>query len=411
MHREMRTEDGGVIGISTDVTDLKEQQEEAARANETARLLVSDLERTLDSLRMGVVLLDASLNAQIINKAFYEIWKVGPADVPVGSPFRALMDVNRHNGIYDVPDDQWEGYVASRLAEIKAGDVAPREFARADGCTMIYSVTALSGGKRLVCYYDVTEMKNREADLAAAKDKTAELFSNLRRMVDSMSIGIVVLDAGLKTEIINRAFYDLWRIDPAKVAEGSTFRDLMEASRGIDAHGVDDAEWQAHIAMRERELRSGRTEFARAGTLRRPRHDLQHGAARRRQGARLLCRHHRDEGPRGRARRRAGAIEARRGGDQRRQGSGLRQGQRAEVRHRQPCFLQHVRPRARSHGRQKRSRFLPRRGGGAVRGCRTPGAFDGRIRRVRGGPANSPAPAAPGSCARTASARRAARIM
>ena len=146
MHREMRTEDGGAIGISTDVTDLKEQQEEAARANETARLLVSDLERTLDSLRMGVVLLDASLNAQIINKAFYDIWKIGPADVPVGSPFRALMDVNRNNGIYDVAEDQWEGYVASRLAEIKAGDVAPREFARADGRTMIYSVTALSGG-------------------------------------------------------------------------------------------------------------------------------------------------------------------------------------------------------------------------------------------------------------------------
>ena len=259
MHREMRTEDGGAIGISTDVTDLKQRQEEADRANETASLLVSDLERTLDSLRMGVVLLDASLNAQIINKAFYDIWKIGPADVSVGSPFRALMDVNRNNGIYDVAEDRWEGYVASRLAEIKAGDVAPREFARADGRTMIYSVTALSGGRRLVSYYDVTEMKNREADLADAKDKAAELFSNLRRMVDSMSIGIVVLDPELKTEIINQAFYDLWRIDPAKVAEGSTFRDLMEASRGIDAHGIDDADWQAHIATRESELRSGRT--------------------------------------------------------------------------------------------------------------------------------------------------------
>ena len=166
---------------------------------------------------MGVVLLDASLKAQVINKAFYDIWKIGPADVSVGSPFRALMDVNRHNGIYDVAEDQWEGYVASRLAEIKRGRLSRRASSPArDGRTMIYSVTALSGGKRLVCYYDVTEMKHREADLAEAKDKAAELFSNLRRMVDSMSIGIVVLDADLKTEIINQAFYDLWRIDPAR---------------------------------------------------------------------------------------------------------------------------------------------------------------------------------------------------
>ena len=85
---------------------------------------------------------------------------------------------------------------------------------------MIYSVTALSGGKRLVCYYDVTDMKNREADLADAKDQTAELLSNLRRMVDSMSIGIVVLDADLKTEIINQAFYDFWAIRPDDAPRG-----------------------------------------------------------------------------------------------------------------------------------------------------------------------------------------------
>ena len=128
----MRTEDGGAIGISTDVTDLKEQQDEAERANETARLLVSDLERTLDSLRMGVVLLDASLNVQVINKEFYDIWKIGPADVSVGQPLpgvdgrqppqRHLRRGRRPSGKLMSP---------SRLAEITAGDVAPREFARA----------------------------------------------------------------------------------------------------------------------------------------------------------------------------------------------------------------------------------------------------------------------------------------
>ena len=108
MHREMRTDDGGVIGISTDITALKIRQDEAEQANETAKLLVSDLERTLDSLRMGVVLLDASLTIQVVNKEFYDIWKIGPADVSVGSAFRTLMDVNRHKGIYDVADDNWE---------------------------------------------------------------------------------------------------------------------------------------------------------------------------------------------------------------------------------------------------------------------------------------------------------------
>ena len=172
VHREVRTTDGGTIATCTDITELENRQAALTRASEETRQLLSDLERALDSMTMGVVLLDADLNATIINKAFYEIWSVGPQDVAIGSPFRALMDVNRDNGIYDIEPNQWESYVASRLAEIRAGDVAPREFQRADGRTIIYSVTALSEGKRLVCYYDVSEMKNREAELAAALERS-----------------------------------------------------------------------------------------------------------------------------------------------------------------------------------------------------------------------------------------------
>src|SRR4029079_2906764 len=124
---------GGAMGISTDITELMKQQEEAAHANEAARMLVSDLERTLDSLRMGVVLLDSSLHVQLVNKAFYDIWSGSQAQFAIGSHFREFMEVNRRNGIYEMSDDRWQGYVASRLAEIEAGDCAPREVALAGG--------------------------------------------------------------------------------------------------------------------------------------------------------------------------------------------------------------------------------------------------------------------------------------
>ena len=208
MHREICTEDGGRIGISTDITDLKKREEELARAKRHSEDLLSDLGRTIDSMAMGVVLVDASLQAEIINRAFYDIWKVTPRDVPVGSHFRQLMDINRHNGIYDVPDDQWEDYVQSRLAEIRAGDVAPREFRRADGCTMIYAVTALSGGKRLISYYDITELKQREAQLGAALEqaKLAEA------VIDSVADPIFVKDEKLEFVLVNKAFGEVFGV-------------------------------------------------------------------------------------------------------------------------------------------------------------------------------------------------------
>ena len=158
MRRLMRTADGGVIEICTDVSELKQRERALSDANAQASELLADLQRTVDAMRMGVVVVNGAMHAEIINKAFYDIWKVTPGDVSVGSPFRRLMDVNRHNGIYEIADSEWDAYAERRLAEIRAGDVAPREFQRADGCTMIYSVTALSAGKRLVCYYDITDM-------------------------------------------------------------------------------------------------------------------------------------------------------------------------------------------------------------------------------------------------------------
>jgi PAS domain-containing protein len=202
---------------------------------------LADLERTMDAMHMGVVLLDAKLDTLIVNKAYRDLSSIPDGAVAVGAPFSQLMELNRRNGIYgDIDEQQWQRYLASRIEEIRAGSVAPREFVHASGRTMIFSVTALSGGKRLLTYYEVTELKRRDAEIEGANAKIAETFVNLRTMVDEMPIGVLVLDAEMRAEVINRAFYDFWRIDPGRAGIGSAFRELMEASRAIDPYGADD---------------------------------------------------------------------------------------------------------------------------------------------------------------------------
>ncbi|CAI2932830.1 response regulator [Aminobacter niigataensis] len=180
----------------------------------------ADLERTIDSMNMGVVLVDAALGVLFINKAFYDIWNVTAEQVAAGCRFRALMDVNRHNGVYAIADDKWEGYVASRGDEILAGDVAPREFRRADGRTIIYSVTALSGGKRLVSYYDVTEMKRREVEAVEARHRLAEVL-------ESLPAGVVIYDRDDRFVLANRKLKSALPAIGEAMAEGSTLRDSL----------------------------------------------------------------------------------------------------------------------------------------------------------------------------------------
>ncbi|MBZ9742340.1 MULTISPECIES: PAS domain-containing protein [unclassified Mesorhizobium] len=264
----------GYRGIGRNVTALAsafedmEPRQGPAAGGEPAQHL-ADLERTMDAMHMGVVLLDARLDTLIVNKAYRDLSRIPDGTVSVGAPFSLLMELNRRNGIYgDVEEEQWQRYLAARIEEIRGGSVAPREFVHADGRTMMFSVTPLSEGKRLLTYYEVTEVKRRDAEIENANAKIAETFADLRTMVDQMPIGVLVVDADMRTEIINRAFYDFWQIDARRAEIGCSFRDLMEASRDIDPYGSEDAAWQRHIAEREAEIRVGK-----AGSRQFPRND------------------------------------------------------------------------------------------------------------------------------------------
>ncbi|MER9525227.1 response regulator [Mesorhizobium sp. M0292] len=253
----------GYRGIGRNVTALAgaldelRQDESDPPAGEATQHL-ADLERTMDAMHMGVVLLDEKLGTLIVNKAYRELSRIPDGAVTVGAPFSLLMELNRRNGIYgDLDEQQWQHYLATRIEEISAGSVAPREFLHANGRTMMFSVTALSGGKRLLTYYDVSELKRRDAEIESANAKITETFANLRTMVDQMPIGVLVLDADMRAEVINRAFYDFWEIDPRRARIGCGFRELMQASRDMDPYGADDAEWQDHIAEREAEISAG----------------------------------------------------------------------------------------------------------------------------------------------------------
>jgi PAS domain S-box-containing protein len=229
LRRETVTPWGDRVAIRTDVTELKNRQSEIARANEQARALVEDLQATLDSMMMGVILLDADLRAESINSAFYRMWNLTPDELPVGSPFGAGMAINRRRGMYDIPDDEWPAYVAARAEEVRRGDVEPREFRRIDGRTMIYSVKALSGGKRLVCYYDISDIKEREERLAEALEKSRLAEAVINDVKDP----IFVKDENLRFVFVNQAFASIFGKAPADMlgCVGGDFVTAEEAAQ------------------------------------------------------------------------------------------------------------------------------------------------------------------------------------
>jgi signal transduction histidine kinase/CheY-like chemotaxis protein len=194
----VKLSNGNRLASYFDITDQKKAQCDLAKAIASAETNFADMKSTMDAMRMGVVLLDKDLNVVFVNKANYAIWKWDESSINIGQPFRRLLDINRHNGIYDIDNGDWENYVTARLDEIAHGDIAPREFSRRDGVTLVYSCRALSDGKRLVCYFDISQQKQAEEIFKQAEQKAiladrakSEFLANMSHEIRTPMNGVL----------------------------------------------------------------------------------------------------------------------------------------------------------------------------------------------------------------------------
>ena len=87
----------------------------------------------LDTIDYGVLILDPDLRVRIFNRAFVALSGLDDAILRARPTFREIMERSRERGIYGVADADWPAYVETRLAELRAGEVAPREWQLADG--------------------------------------------------------------------------------------------------------------------------------------------------------------------------------------------------------------------------------------------------------------------------------------
>ena len=82
------------------------------------------LRAAFDEIEIGIVLLDGSMRAQFINRAFRKMWDLPDAMASRNPSFVALMYHGRDTNAYQVPAAELDAYVAER--------VRPRE-SRSDG--------------------------------------------------------------------------------------------------------------------------------------------------------------------------------------------------------------------------------------------------------------------------------------
>jgi len=159
-----------------DVTELKTREEkleqlarELTKANVENQTLVDRLETVTDKIDYGVLFLDSDLRTIFYNRAFRELTGT-PGDLMSTQPsFREIVESHYNEKIYGIDYDKWGEHVEQRVNQIKSGEVAPVERRYVDGSVLIHQCTALGDGSRMLTFYDITKMKQYQAQLKEAK--------------------------------------------------------------------------------------------------------------------------------------------------------------------------------------------------------------------------------------------------
>lgn len=167
--------DGGFVSTFTDITKRKEAEAELSKTLE-------NLNAIMDGIAYGILFMDSDLRALVCNKAYRDLWGLDEEFMERRPTLKQIIEYNEHSGLYDVPDGGFEDFVKSRLDRVKTGEFVKEEMVRADGKTLVYQRVNLANGGKMLTYYDITDRKKAERQLAEAHAQITESLAYASRI-------------------------------------------------------------------------------------------------------------------------------------------------------------------------------------------------------------------------------------
>ena len=247
-----------VIGTIVDVSPMRQREMQLQQANASAESMRRDLDDIMSSIDLGLIVLDENLDIQFINEAYKtRVWGSAMANWQgevVGRPFRELLR-NTFDADQHPVNTDFEDYYARRVAEIRSREPYARESLLTDGKVLLFSGVPLEGGKSLLCYFDLTELRKRDREVLQAHEEADRAYRLVLSATDTMPEGLMVLE-GDEIVLTNRSLADLLNISPEVLEPGQTWEAsyLATLAQQVDFDTGRTAESLARFrnAIRER---------------------------------------------------------------------------------------------------------------------------------------------------------------
>ncbi len=173
------TSDGGIVGIRSDITELKQHEAEILQISEELRQHNIHFDTALNNMVQGLCMFDANQTLIVTNRRYLEMYGFSPEVVKPGVKLPEIMKYSVSIGNYT--EEEAATALAERPDHAKLRERATLKQRLRDGRVIAVMHQPMANGGSIATYQDITEMERQEAYL---RDYTRKLEASNRELQD-----------------------------------------------------------------------------------------------------------------------------------------------------------------------------------------------------------------------------------
>src|SRR5947209_1404516 len=273
-----------MVGGTSDITETRQRERQLDTARAEAAAAHRDVEQTremlqtiIDNMTDGVSLFDKDMRWLFSNRPHMQTMGYTSETIRPGMPIEEMIRLHASRGEYG--SDDIEALVRKSVERVCAPGGTRYERRMQNGRFIEFNFKPLSDGGMLGVYRDITELKEREDALAAAKEaaesardaaeraraEAAEARNEIERtraimqtVLDNMNDGVMLFDKDIRWQFTNRQLMDFQRFTAEIAGAGVSAYDILmyQAKRG-DFGPIPEGDLEPEVRRRVNVMRAG----------------------------------------------------------------------------------------------------------------------------------------------------------
>jgi signal transduction histidine kinase len=176
---EKRTQDGGVVGTRSDITEMKHREMEMLRISQQLHAKNLQFDTALSNMVQGLCMFDKDQRLIVVNRRYLEIYGFSPDVVKPGITLRGLMEYSVSLGNYTAEEAERALAERNDPARLRIRTVIKQRLK--DGRVIAVMSEPMSDGGTIATYQDITDLETTTEKMV---EYTRKLERSNRELVD-----------------------------------------------------------------------------------------------------------------------------------------------------------------------------------------------------------------------------------